>query len=44
MGNLHDMENGKHVKQALNWVLQRGKKKGGRPRKNWQKSVTEDIE
>lgn len=30
---------------SKHWVLEEGKRKdGGMPRKNWQKTVTEDIE
>jgi len=37
------MNDNRILKQALKWLPADGKRKKGRPRKNWKMTVTEDL-
>jgi hypothetical protein len=43
LGHLHRMDNNRIPKQALHWMPANGRKKRGRPRKNWKATVLEDL-
>ena len=43
-GHVHRMDDKRITKQALKWTPADGKKKRGRPRKNWKTTVMEDLQ
>jgi len=43
LGNVYPMNDNIIPKQALKWSPADGKRKKGRPRKNWKMIVTEDL-
>ena len=43
LGHIHRMDDNRLAKQVLNWIPKEGRKKRGRPRKNWRATVTEDL-
>ena len=43
-GHVQRMDDGRITKQALNWSPKDGRRKRGRPRKNWRKTVMEDLQ
>jgi len=42
-GHVHRMDINRIPKQALRWTPKEGKRKPGRPRKNWNSTVLEDL-
>ena len=43
-GHVQRMDDGRITKQALNWSPKDGRQKRGRPRKNWRKTLMEDLQ
>jgi len=43
LGHVHRMDDNRFTKQALKWSPKDGKRKRGRPRKNWKATVLEDL-
>jgi exonuclease III len=43
LGHVHRMDDNRVTKQALKWSPTDGKRKRGRPRKNWKATVLEDL-
>ena len=43
VGALHRMRDDRIARQALKWSPADGKKKRGRPRKNWKATITDDL-
>ena len=43
LGHVHRMSSNRLPKQALQWSPRKGKRRRGRPRKNWKTTVTDDL-
>jgi hypothetical protein len=43
LGHVHRMDRKRPAKQVLQWTPSGGKRKRGRPRKNWRSTITEDL-
>jgi hypothetical protein len=43
LGHVHRMSSNRLPKQALQWSPREGKRRRGRPRKNWKATVTDDL-
>ena len=43
LGHVHRMNNNRLPKQALQWSPRKGKRRRGRPRKNWKTTDTDDL-
>ncbi len=43
-GHVNRLDDSRLVKQVLRWVPKGGKRRRGRPRKNWRSTVEDDLE
>jgi len=43
LGHINRMDSNRLPKQALQWAPREGKRKRGRPRKNWKATMTDDL-
>ena len=43
LGHVHRMENNRLPRQAMKWVPTGGRRKRGRPRKNWRAIIEDDL-
>ena len=43
LGHVHRMSSNRLPKQVLQWSPREGKKRKGRPRKNWKTTITDDL-
>ena len=42
-GHMHRMDTNRLPKQVLHWTPREGKRRRGRPRKNWNSTIVEDL-